>query len=158
MLNKIRPSKEILDLVAGLRKDNKIKIVTTSGAFDILHPGHVKLLSQAKSYGNVLIVCLNSDKSIKKYKSINRPINNQDDRALMLSAIEFVDYVCVFNESDPRKILDQIKPDFHVKSKSGYKGIEGDIISENKGKLILLDDYIGYSTTNLIKKIKESTS
>ena len=141
-----------IKLIAAELKGKK-KIVTTNGSFDILHMGHVKTFYDAKEYGDVLIVGLNSDSSIKAYKSPNRPINNQKDRALMLAALEMVDYVVIFDELDPCAFLDVVKPDVHVKSKSGYKGIEKDTVEKNGGKVILLDDEPGYSTTDLIKRI-----
>jgi len=153
MINKIKTWSEIEEIVKRLRKENpNIKIVTTNGAFDILHIGHIRSLKEAKSYGDVLIVGLNSDSSIKAYKSPNRPIINQEERAEMLSFLEIVDYVVIFHELDPRKLLDVIKPDFHVKSKAGYKGIEKDVVEKNGGKIILTDTDI-FSTSEIIERI-----
>lgn len=153
---KIKTREEIKEIVEKLRKENpKIKIVTTNGAFDVLHSGHVYTLETAKAYGNILIVGLNSDSSIKQYKSESRPIIPQEERAKLLSALQCVDYVVIFEETDPRALLEVIKPDFHVKSKSGFKGLETEIVVKNNGKIILLEDIPGFSTTNLINKIKE---
>lgn len=154
MNEKIKTRSEIETISRELRKQKK-KIVTTNGAFDILHVGHVKSLEKAKSFGNVLIVGLNSDSSVRQYKSPDRPIINQEDRAEMLAALEAVDYVVIFNEPDPRNFLKAVKPDFHVKSKLGYKGIEKDVVEKNGGKIILIDDIPGLSTTMLIDKIKK---
>ncbi len=154
MSKKIESEEELKNLIKKLRARN-LKIVTTNGAFDILHVGHIKSLVEAKKYGDVLIVCLNSDNSIKEYKSKNRPINKQEDRAEMLAALEVVDYVKIFNEPDPRNLLDKIKPDFHIKSKSGFKGIEKEVIENNGGKIVLIDDIPGISTTRIIEKIKK---
>jgi|SRR3989344_3704537 len=152
--NKIKSRSEIKKIVEDLRKNNpKIRIVTTNGAFDIVHVGHVMSLVKAKSYGDILIIGLNSDSSIKKYKSKDRPINPQEDRAIMLAALECVDYVTIFDETDPREFLKVIKPNFHVKSKSGYKGLEEEVVKSNVGKIVLLDDIAGKSTTLLIDKI-----
>jgi rfaE bifunctional protein nucleotidyltransferase chain/domain len=149
---KIKSREEIEKISEKLKKQGK-KIVTTNGSFDIMHSGHIKSLLEAKKYGNVLIVGLNSDSSIKQYKSKDRPIINQNERALMLSSLECVDHVVIFNETDPRELLKAIKPNFHVKSKSGYKGIEKDVVEQNNGKIVLIDDIPGISTTDLINKI-----
>jgi len=151
MRTKIKTREEIEIICNKIR--NRKRIVTTNGSFDILHMGHVKSLKQAKSYGDVLIVCLNSDKSIQEYKSKERPIIPQLQRAEMLESLECVDYVVIFNETNPNKILDIIKPHAHVKSKSGYKGLEESTIKKNKGKIILIDDIPGMSTTNMIFEI-----
>ena len=142
-------------VISNYRKLNpQNKIVTTNGAFDIMHSGHAKSLEMAKSYGDLLIVGLNSDSSIKKYKSIDRPIIPQSERAIMLASLESVDYVVIFDETDPIKFLEMVKPDFHVKSKSGYKGIEGPTV-EKYGKVVLIGDIEGISTTEIINKILE---
>ena len=152
---KIKTKDEIKDIVIKLRKKNpNIKIVTTNGAFDIIHTGHIKSLEQAKSYGDIVIVGLNSDNSIKRYKSALRPIIPEKDRAKMLASLQVVDYVVIFEEDDPRELLKLIKPDFHVKSKTGFKGIEKETVESNGGKIILIDDVPGLSTTDILKKIK----
>jgi len=154
LTDKIKSREELKEIVKDIRKKDKIsKIVTTNGAFDILHKGHIKTLEKAKTFGNVLIVGLNSDSSIKKYKSKNRPIINQEDRAFVIAALSCVDYVTIFYEQDPIEFLKSIKPDFHIKSKSGFKGIETNVVEENKGKIILIDDIPDLSTTNIIEKI-----
>src|SRR4030042_4707923 len=102
--SKILTLSNLKKVLAKLRKEEK-KIVTTNGVFDILHPGHITLLEKAKKLGYVLIVLVNSDKSVKKIKGKNRPINNEVDRAKLISALECVNYVSIFNEDDPRKIL-----------------------------------------------------
>lgn len=153
ILDKIKSRIQITDIANTLRAQGKI-IVTTNGSFDIVHLGHLKSLNSAKSYGDVLIVGLNSDSSIKSYKSPNRPINNQNDRAYMLASLQFVDYVVIFDELTPIKFIKSIRPDLHVKSKSGYLGIEEEAVKKGGGKVILIEDEVGYSTTNLIQRIK----
>lgn len=149
---KIKKIHEIKEIADKIRKHKTI--VTTNGAFDILHIGHLKSLREAKKLGDILIVCLNSDKSVKGYKSKDRPINSQKDRAEILAEFECVDYVVIFNEQAPCKILEIIKPHRHVKSKSGFKGIETEVVESNGGKIILMDDVKGYSTTNILKKLR----
>jgi len=152
--DKIKSLVEIQEVISSLKKDKPlIKIVTTNGAFDIVHSAHIKSLTQAKSFGDVLIVGLNSDSSIKKYKSELRPIIPQKDRAEMLANLEMVDYVVIFDEEEPSALLRAIKPNYHVKSKSGYKGLEKDAVEYNGGKIILLEDVPGISTSQIINKI-----
>jgi rfaE bifunctional protein nucleotidyltransferase chain/domain len=153
---KIKNRYDISKIVQELRSQKPdIMIVTTNGAFDILHSGHVTSLEQAKSYGDVLIVGLNSDNSIRHYKSPHRPIIPQKERATMLASLEVVDYVTIFEETDPCELLKVIKPNYHVKSRSGYKGIEKEVVEQNGGEIILLEDLPGLSTTNIIEKIRE---
>jgi len=153
--NKILNREQIKKEVEKLRSQNfKIKIVTTNGAFDLMHSGHLHSLYDAKSLGDILIVGLNSDISIKRYKSSERPILPQGERAKMLSALEVVDYIVIFDEDDPRELLKVIKPNFHVKSKTGFKGIEREVVESNGGKIVLIEDIPGISTTDIIKKIK----
>lgn len=151
---KIKTLPEIKEIVEKLREDGK-KIVTTNGAFDLIHAGHVKSLDTAKSLGDCLIIGLNSDDSIKRYKSPQRPIIPQEFRAKMLAALEIVDYVIIFDEDDPRDLLKVIKPDIHVKSKAGYKGIEKEVVESNGGAIYLIDDVPGLSTTHILNRIKE---
>ena len=152
MKQKIKTREELKEIVESFKKKGK-KIVTTNGSFDILHLGHVKSFQEAKKYGDILILGLNSDSSIKQYKSPDRPINPQQDRAEMLAALECVDYVTIFDETDPRALLEVIKPNVHVKSKSGFTGIEKETVEKNGGEIVLIEDTIGKSTTNLIDKI-----
>lgn len=154
MLNKIIKPENIKEKISYLRLKNR-KIVTTNGVFDILHIGHIRYLKKAKELGDTLIIAINSDKSTKKLKGPKRPINDQDIRAEALSALEFVDYVLIFNETDPVKILSVIKPDFHVKGGDYNMDdiIEKKVVESNKGKVILVPEIKGFSTTDLIDKI-----
>lgn len=152
--NKIKSLKELISIVQNLKSKNK-KIVTTNGAFDILHLGHVKYLEQARKLGDVLIVGVNTDSSVKQYKSEKRPINDEKSRIGVLAALESVDYAFLFNENDPRKWLGKINPDIHVKA-GDYKLsqiIEKDAVERNNGKVVLIPMVKGYSTTKIIKKI-----
>ena len=151
---KIKNIKELKNIVEGLKKQNK-KIVTTNGVFDILHIGHIRYLKEAKKLGNVLIVAINSDSSVKKIKGPKRPLNNENDRAEALAALECVNFVTIFNEENPIKILEKIKPDIHVKG-GDYKIdqiIEKNVVEKNHGKIALIPEVKGYSTTDLIKRI-----
>ena len=143
--------------VEDLKKQNK-KVVTTNGVFDILHIGHIRYLQKAKKLGDVLIVAINSDESVKKIKDPKRPLNNENDRAEALAALQCVDYVTIFDEQDPVKFLEKIKPDIHVKG-GDYninQIIEKGVVEENNGKIVLIPEIRGYSTTELINKILEA--
>ena len=154
--SKIKTQKEIQFICKEIRKRKpSFKIVTTNGSFDILHSAHIHSLKKAKKYGNILIVGLNSDSSIKKYKSPSRPIIPQRERAELLSALEIVNYVVIFNQPEIGvPLINLVKPDYHVKSRSGYMGFEEAALKKHMGKLILLKDVPGMSTTKIIKKIK----
>lgn len=131
-------------------------LVTTNGCFDILHPGHIKFLENAKSLGDILIVALNSDSSIRTIKGESRPIINQELRAYSLASLIYTDYIIIFNEKTPENTLKLIKPDIHVKGED-YKdsGIpEQDVIASSGGKVIYLPLVEGFSTTSLIEKLK----
>lgn len=143
--------------IARIRKENPgAKIVTTNGSFDILHIGHILTLEKAKRIGDVLVVLLNSDQSIKKLKGNNRPIVPEKERARILSFLKPVDYVIIFNEDKPLNYLAQIKPDIHVK---GGSFIQERIEEEEKllaswgGILKTFPLEKDHSTTNLINKI-----
>lgn len=154
-MDKIKSQKSIVEIVKDLKKKKK-KIVTYNGSFDILHLGHVKSLQEAKKQGDVLIVPLNSDKSIKIYKSSKRPIIPQSQRAQMLAALSCVDYVVIFNETTPIKILDKIKPHIHCNGADyGKNCIEKDIVEKNGGKIYILKWLPGLSTSKIVQKILE---
>ncbi|MCX7910322.1 MAG: D-glycero-beta-D-manno-heptose 1-phosphate adenylyltransferase [Endomicrobia bacterium] len=143
--------KKLKKIVKNLKSKNK-KIIFTNGCFDILHLGHVRLLKKAKSLGDILIVGLNTDSSIKKIKGPTRPINSQKDRAEVLDSIKYVDYVVLFNEETPYKLISEIKPHILVKG-ADYKlnDIVGrDIVS----KVVRVKIVKNRSTTSIINKIK----
>jgi len=143
---------EILTIVSEL-KDKGKKIIFTNGCFDILHIGHVKYLEEAKSLGDVLILGLNSDHSVKKLKGKNRPINTQADRAYILASLEVVDYLVIFEEDTPFELIKLIKPDVLVKG-SDYKGKK--VVGQDIAKELKLVQFIdGVSTTNTIKRLKQ---
>lgn len=151
---KIKTIDELKEIVKKLKSENK-KIVTTNGIFDIIHIGHIRYLQQAKKLGDILIVAVNSDSSTKKIKGPFRPLNNENDRAEALAALECVDYVTIFSDENPIKILEIIKPQVHVKG-GDYnidKIIEKDAVEKNNGKVVLIPEVKGYSTTEFIKRI-----
>lgn len=146
----IKSVKEIKKVSKRYRKQNK-KVVFTNGCFDLLHKGHVSYLNSAKALGDVLIVGLNSDESVKRLKGENRPINCQDDRAYLLSALECVDYVVIFDDDTPIELIERVKPDVLVKG-ADYKDKEV-VGSDIAGETVLIDFIDGKSTTSTIDKI-----
>ena len=134
-------------------KDNKI--VFTNGCFDIIHPGHVRYLNEAKSLGHILVIGLNSDNSVKKLKGTNRPIHHQKDRADVLSALYCVDVVTIFEEDTPYNLIQMIKPDILVKG--GDYEIEQivgyDLVKSYGGEVTTIPFVEGHSTTSILEKI-----
>jgi len=146
--------KNLQKLLSSLRAEGKT-IVTTNGCFDILHVGHVRYLEATKKFGDVLIVALNSDKSVKSIKGEGRPINNELDRAEILCALKSVDYVVLFDEDSPADLLAEIKPDVHTKGADYTIETlpEAKIIMENGGRIEFIKFVEGKSTTSTIAKI-----
>ncbi len=150
---------ELNNLLEKIRSQGKT-IVTTNGCFDILHVGHVRYLEKAKSFGDVLIVALNSDKSVKSIKGDSRPINNENDRAEILSALRSVDYVVLFDEDSPINLLLQIKPDVHTKGADYTVETlpEAKGIIEAGGRIEFISFVEGKSTTAVIEKMRKINS
>lgn len=144
------------EIVEELKKQGKT-IVFTNGCFDILHVGHLKYLNEAKRQGDILIVGVNSDSSVKKLKGETRPINNQFDRAEILGGLKAVDFTTIFEEQTPIETLEIIKPNIHIKG-GDYKKEdlpETKIVEKNGGEVRILSFVDGKSTTNIINKIKK---
>ncbi len=135
-------------------RQQKMKVVFTNGCFDILHPGHIELLSFAKQQGDILIVAINSDNSVRKLKGNTRPILKQQERAALLSAMEAVDYVVVFDEPDPGNLIEQITPDVLVKGTDWQGNVVGQQwVEQHGGKVVLMDLVEGRSTTGIIERV-----
>ncbi len=152
---KVKSLPELKRTVTNLKKKGK-KIVFTNGCFDLLHPGHIYYLKEAKKKGDILILGLNSDSSVRKLKGKERPLISQKDRADLLSNFEFIDYIFIFNELTPAKAIRAISPDVLVKG-GDYKKKEiigGKFVEEKGGKVVIIPFLKGHSTTKLIKKIK----
>lgn len=153
----LKTETDLTACVKRLRSEGK-SIVTTNGCFDLLHRGHLCLLAAAAEQGDVLIVGLNSDVSVKKGKGPSRPVNPQDERAEILLALEYVDCVALFDEKDCVDFVRRVHPDVHVNDSSyGENCIESGAVREGGGRLFLVDKIPTPSTTDLIAKI-ESTS
>jgi glycerol-3-phosphate cytidylyltransferase len=154
--SKIKTRFEMDNIVQSLKQQGKT-IVTCNGCFDILHIGHIEFLKEAKAQGDILIVAINSDSSIKANKGPSRPINNENNRANILAALRMIDYVTIFNEKTPIRLLEQIRPNVHCNGEEyGENCIEAETIRKNNGKIHLIKLKQGFSTTNIINKIRES--
>lgn len=130
------------------------KIVTLNGTFDILHAGHLQLFFEARQLGDILLAALNSDSSVKKYKSPLRPFISLEERMQMVAALEFVDYVTWFDETDPRALLEKIRPHLHANGANyGPDCIERETVEKHGGKVCLVNILPGLSTSQLIEKI-----
>lgn len=147
--------RELAKYIVNLAKEQGKKIVFTNGCFDILHVGHISYLENAKKQGDILIVGVNSDASTRRLKGPTRPINNENDRACMLSALKSVDYTVIFDEDTPEDLIAYLKPSIHVKG-GDYKKEdlpETKIVEAYGGKVVILNFVEGKSTTNIINKI-----
>jgi len=134
-------------------KSNGKKVVFTNGCFDILHAGHVASLEFARSYGDILVVGLNSDKSVRSIKGDSRPIIGEADRAHMLAALETIDYITLFNEDTPALLIHALQPDFLVKGADwAGKRVAG---SEDAGQVIFAPITPGLSTSEIIRRCRE---
>ncbi len=149
--------KKTVELQSLLELHKNKKVVFTNGCFDILHVGHVVYLNDAKSLGDILVVGLNSDSSVRRLKGDGRPVNNQRDRATVLSALESVDYVVIFDEDTPYELIDALKPNVLVKGGDWEPDqiVGADIVMKNGGIVKSLRFIEGRSTTEMIRRIRE---
>ena len=133
------------------------KLVFSNGCFDVLHLGHIEYLSKARDLGNILIVGLNSDDSVRRLKGAHRPVNNEEARAITLAALSFVDFVVVFGEDTPLELITMIQPDILVKGKD-YEGREivgSEVVKAHGGQVVTIDLTAGYSTTHSIELMQK---
>lgn len=150
---KLIDPKELIETVAEI-KDRGLSIATLNGSFDLMHAGHLQIIYEASLQADILILALNSDSSIKAYKSPDRPIIPLEYRLQLMAALEFVDFVTWFDETDPLRILDEIKPDVHVNgAEYGENCIEADVVKRNGGKIHIVKLVPGLSTSQILKKI-----
>ncbi len=153
---KIYPAQELKGLVERLRQQGQ-RIVFTNGCFDLLHPGHLHTLYAAKEQGDILIVGLNADASVRKLKGEGRPIWGEQERAMMLAALEAVDFVTIFPETTPLNLIRLLQPDVLVKGGDWtLEAVVGrEIVEERGGKVVLVPHQGGFSTTSLIARVWE---
>ena len=154
-MGKIIERKNIAAFLNDLRKGGKT-IVTTNGCFDILHVGHVRYLQKTKTFEDYSVIMLNSDKSVRSIKGPTRPVNNENDRAEILCALDCVDYVVLFDEDSPQNLIAEIKPDVHTKGADYNVETlpEAKTIIENGGRIEFISFVEGKSTTSIIEKMK----
>ena len=153
--NKILSNDSLSKTIDLFCKSDK-KVVFTNGCFDLLHPGHLKLLQKAKSFGDVLIVGINSDSSVRILKGEGRPVVNQEDRLVILACLKIVDFVIIFEEETPLNLIKCISPSVLVKG-GDYKLSEivgGEHVIKNGGKVKIVKLKEGYSTSKFLKEIK----
>jgi rfaE bifunctional protein nucleotidyltransferase chain/domain len=163
MINKIknkiiRNNGDTINTIKKIKSNSKT-ISFTNGCFDIIHRGHIEYLAQASSLANIFIIGLNTDQSVNKLKGENRPIQDQESRAVILAALEFVDYVIFFNEDTPYELIKIVEPNFLIKG-SDYKPEEivgYDILKQYGGEVKTIDFVKGYSTSKIIDKIIKQT-
>jgi len=154
MLGKLKSLDELTAIAAQARKKGQT-IVFTNGCFDLLHRGHVHILRQAKAAGDLLIVALNSDRSVKQIKGPKRPIMPETDRIELIEAMEMVNYVILFDEPDPTRLIDAIKPDVLVKGAdwSADKVVGAELVEKDGGRVVRIPYLQGFSTSEIIERI-----
>jgi rfaE bifunctional protein nucleotidyltransferase chain/domain len=156
MQNNIKTREELKSKIDEARRAGKV-VVTTNGCFDVLHVGHIRYLQQAKRQGDILIVAINSDDSVRAIKGDKRPLVPENERAEILAALECVDYVMIFPELDPVQFLKELRPDIHVKG-GDYRLdqiVEREAVRSIGAELRLIPGAPGKSTSNLIELIVE---
>ncbi|HAW07612.1 MAG TPA: D-glycero-beta-D-manno-heptose 1-phosphate adenylyltransferase [Bacteroidetes bacterium] len=149
-------SRENISKISTELQEQGKTIVFTNGCFDIIHLGHIYYLSEAKKLGDYLIIGLNTDSSVKKLKGPERPINSEQDRAMVLDALKSVDFVVLFDEDTPLELIREISPNILVKG-GDYKADEivgADFMKQHNGKVMIIPYLQGKSTTKIIEKIK----
>jgi len=154
IVSKLVSLSDIIEIRNSLRKEGK-KVVFSNGCFDIIHRGHVEYLSKAKDCGDILIIGLNSDSSIKNIKGPERPLQDEYTRSLVMASLQFVDYVVLFDEDTPIKLISKIIPDVLVKG-ADYKVeqiVGADVVLKSGGEVKTIELTQGHSTTNIINKM-----
>lgn len=153
-MNEIKSRKEIISLRKEFKNGNK-KVVFTNGVFDILHSGHVDYLTKSKTFGDILIVGINSDFSVQRIKGKKRPIINEGERAFIVSSLKPVDFVTLFDEDTPQKLIEDLVPDVLIKGADWTldKIIGKDIVEKNGGKVLTIEFINQQSTSKIINSI-----
>jgi D-beta-D-heptose 7-phosphate kinase/D-beta-D-heptose 1-phosphate adenosyltransferase len=156
-MRKVLTTAEAVALVEHLRHTGR-EVVFTNGVFDLLHPGHIRYLQDARREGDALVVGVNSDRSVRAIKGPTRPINSEHDRAEVLAALACVDAVVVFDEDNPRHIIDRLRPDVLVKGADWAADaiIGRDIVESGGGRVVRVPLADGYSTSAIIRKIRSA--
>ena len=147
----------ILPVPSASNPRKKLKLVFTNGCFDLIHQGHIEYLAKAKDMGDLLVVGLNSDASVRRLKGKTRPIQNQKSRAMVLAALEFVDFVVIFKEDTPINVIETLRPDVLVKGGDYDRStiVGADFVESYGGEVAVIPLVPGHSTTNLVEKINQ---
>lgn len=155
-MNKFLERNELKNKLEELRKEGK-KIAFTNGCFDILHVGHIRYLREAKKTADVLVLALNSDSSVRAIKGEKRPLMSEEERAEILAALEFIDFVIIFQELTPLELINYLKPDILIKGGDWpeEKVIGREEIKKWGGRVVIIPEVEGKSTTNIVEKIKK---
>ena len=153
--DKVKSLDELKAITAAARTNGKITVFT-NGCFDLIHRGHIYLLREAKALGDLLVVAVNSDRSVKAIKGPTRPILAETDRLELIAAMEMVNYVLLFDEPDPSDIISILLPNILVKGGdwSAEEVVGGDLVQRNGGKVVVVPYLKGFSTTEIIAKIR----
>lgn len=156
MREKVKKRQALKTIAAQAKTEGK-KIVFTNGCFDLLHMGHVQLLREAKNLGDILIVALNSDGSVRQIKGPDRPILPEEERAELIAALEMVDYVTMFDEPDPLNVIRELRPD--VLAKGGDwaedKIVGREFVESYGGRVAVIPFLKGHSTTEIIERMRK---
>ena len=154
-MNKILDRNTLKKTLEALRKEGK-KIAFTNGCFDILHVGHVRYLREAKKAGDILVLALNSDSSVRAIKGEERPLVSEEERAEILAALEFIDFVTIFPELTPLELINYLKPDILIKGGDWpeEKVVGREEVKKWGGSVAIIPEEEGKSTTNIVEKIK----
>lgn len=159
--DKLKQLDELVTIVRRLQ-DTGRKVVFTNGCFDIIHPGHVLYLQQARGLGDVLVVALNSDESVRQLKGPSRPISGQSDRALVLAALEAVDYIVIFETLRVTPVIEAVRPDIYVKggdyTLDTLDAGERAALEKCGAQIVLLPEIEGFSTTNVIQQVRNTVT
>lgn len=155
-MNKILDRSTLKNKLEALRKEGK-KIAFTNGCFDILHVGHVRYLREAKKAGDILVLALNSDSSVRAIKGEERPLVSEEERAEVIAALEFIDFVTIFPESTPLELINYLKPDILIKGGDWpeEKVVGREEVKKWGGRVAIIPEVEGKSTTNIVEKIKK---
>ena len=156
MRGKIKGLKELKIIVSGAKAEGE-KVVFTNGCFDLLHRGHLHLLREAKKLGDLLVVAINSDRSVEKVKGPERPILSETERAELIAALEMVDYVVLFDEPDPYDVIRELRPNVLVKGGDWPKDkiIGTEVVEGRGGKVVVVPYLEGHSTSEMIERIRK---
>ena len=157
MAGKLKSLEEIKAIVIGARNNGK-RVAFTNGCFDLLHRGHVQVLRAARACADLLIVGINSDQSVRQIKGPARPVLPESERCELVGAMEMVDFVILFDDRDPYSLISAIRPDVLVKGGdwNTEKIIGGDLVEESGGEVVVVPYIKGFSTTEIIERIKNS--